>query len=58
MTANREVLDMFADMEESKDSTIAWYDPAVGGFYISERTIPVNIINTGRLIELIRKHKK
>lgn len=39
------------------DRTIAWYDPAVGGFYISERTIPENIKKTGRLIELIRKPK-
>lgn len=70
MATDKQVEELFTKLHESKeftldnaykdfvlDRTMAWYDPAVGGFYISERTIPDNIKNTGRLIELIRKPK-
>lgn len=70
MATDKEVEELFTKLHESKeftvesaykafvlDRTVAWYDPAVGGFYISKRTIPDNIMKTGRLIELVRKQK-
>lgn len=42
----------------SDQPTVAYYDPATGAFYISRRTIPDNIWNYGRIIELIKKIKE